>query len=73
MPRDRELTLDVKCRADEISRMILSEDYPSVDIAIARSQLRDYVEGRAPDNLALYDMIYESRFDRLWEQFRPGE
>lgn len=73
MPSDTEFTLDIKRRADEISRMILREDYPAVDIAIARGHLREYVESEAPDKLALYDMVYEGRFDRLWEQFRPVE
>lgn len=73
MPSNREFTLDIKRRANEISQMILREDYPAVDIAIARGRLREYVESEAPEKLDLYDMIYEGRFDRLWEQFRPAE
>ncbi|GAF73622.1 unnamed protein product, partial [marine sediment metagenome] len=25
-----------------------------------------------PSRMDLFEMIYESRFDRLWEQFREG-
>lgn len=64
---------DLQRRADEISRLILLEDYPAVDVEIGRQRLREHVEREAPDKLRLYDMIYESRFDRLWDQFRSGE
>jgi len=61
---------ELRRRADEICRLILTEDYPDVDVAIAREQLRYYVEEHFADRMELYDMIYESRFDRLIEQFR---
>lgn len=57
-------------RADRVCVLILRTDYPDVDIAIARANLRQLAEGLFPDRLDLYDMIYESRFDRLVEQFR---
>ena len=53
--------------------LIVSTDYPLVDIAIERSKLRDDAEQLFPDRMELYDCIYESRFDRLIEQWRIDE
>jgi len=57
-------------QADRVCVLILRADHPDVDIAIARANLRELAEQLFPDRLDLYDMIYESRFDRLIEQFR---
>ena len=64
-------------RADEIRRkteriavLIVSTDYPLVDIAIERSNLHEEAERLFPDRMDIYDRIYESRFDRLIEQWR---
>ncbi len=59
--------------ADRVCRMILSPDFEDVDIAIERNRLRELCEELFPDRMELYDMIYESRFDRLWAQFREPE
>lgn len=66
---DRAFMDELRRRADEVCRMIISGDWPEVDVAIARARLREWVEDTMPEKLALYDMIYESRFDRLAEQF----
>lgn len=60
-------------RADRICSLILIGDYPEADIAVERSLLRGEVADQFPESLELYDRIYESRFDRLWEQFRVAE
>ena len=52
--------------------LILSSDLPAIDIAIEKSKVRERCLTLYPDREWLYDMIYESRFDRLWEQFRGG-
>ncbi len=64
---------DLQRRADDICLLILSSDLPEVDIAIERNKLRSEIEDNFPDQLRLYDRIYESRFDRLWEQWRANE
>jgi hypothetical protein len=66
---------ELRRRADRLCTLILRSDYPEVDIAIERCRLREWCEEAFPDRMDLYDMIYESRFDRLIEQFgrdRPG-
>ena len=59
--------------ADRICSLILISDYPAVDIVVERSLLRGEVADNYPECLDLYDQIFESRYDRLWEQFRVAE
>jgi hypothetical protein len=56
--------------ADGVSRMILTSDMPDVDIEIAKNRVREMAEELFPDRGELFSMIYESRWDRLSEQFR---
>lgn len=64
---------EIRRKADRIAVLIVSTDYPLVDIAIERSNLRDEAEQLFPDRIEIYDRIYESRFDRLIEQWRTDE
>ena len=50
-----------------------SGDLPAIDIAIEENKVREYCLERFPDREELYEMIYESRFQRLWDQFRCDE
>jgi hypothetical protein len=60
--------------ADHVCSLILISDYPEIDIEIEESKVRERCEEWYPDSMVLYEMIYESRFNRLREQFRyPGE
>lgn len=56
--------------ADRVCQHILDESYPSCDIAIERSQLREQALDWFPECGELFDMIYGARFDRLWKQWR---
>ncbi len=56
--------------ADRISSLIVSSDYPMIDIEIEKQKLQDLISELFPDKTGLYDLIYESRFNRLKEQFR---
>jgi hypothetical protein len=56
--------------ADRVCVLILSSDLPAIDIEIEKNKVRAKCLEMYPDREWLYDMIYESRFDRLWEQFR---
>ena len=53
-----------------VCALILNRDYPEVDILIERGKVRRRCEELFPDRMDLYEMIYESRFERLMEQFR---
>ena len=70
MVTQTEGVAELKWRADAVCAMILTPDYPDVDIAIARQRLRELAEEEFPERMTLYEWVYESRFDRLIEQFR---
>jgi hypothetical protein len=55
----------------EVCLLILDPDFPDVDVAIAREAAREEALLLFPDRAELWQMIYESRFDRLMAQFRP--
>jgi hypothetical protein len=57
-------------KADKIAFLIVASDYERIDVEIEKAELREECARLFPDKLELYDMIYESRFQRLWEQFR---
>ena len=56
--------------ADRVCCLILISDYPEIDVEIEKAKVRQLAEELFPDRMDLYVMIYESRFRRLWEQFR---
>lgn len=60
-------------RADRISWLILNTDLPWVDIAWRIEELRREAVRLSPLKTELFELIYVSRFRRLWEQWRPRE
>ncbi|MBI1991711.1 MAG: hypothetical protein HYS71_00525, partial [Candidatus Omnitrophica bacterium] len=57
-------------QADRICEMIVAGEVQQIDIEIQQATLREAVARMFPDQHALYPLIYESRFRRLWQQFR---
>lgn len=57
---------------ERICFLILCSDCSEDQIAVQRLALRTDVARHFPEKLALYDLIYESRFRRLWKQFRES-
>ena len=58
--------------ADKLAFLIVATDCPRVDVDIARGELRRRVAKLFPDKMEVFEMVYESRFRRLWEQFRAA-
>lgn len=56
--------------ANRVCFLIVSTDYPEVDIEIEKEKVKKRCRDLFPDKVDIYEMIYESRFKRLWEQFR---
>ena len=56
--------------AERIASLIVASDYAAVDVVIAIRQLKEFVEAEFPGTRRLFEMVYEGRFKRLWEQFR---
>ena len=69
---EREKAREIQQEASRICQMILDDACPEVDIEIAKSKLRDRAAELFPDKLSVYEMIYEARFNRLWQQFRKS-
>jgi len=61
---------ELKRGADRIASLILYSDLPWVDIAIEIEKLRERCSEIDPEHLDLFENLYESRFHRLWEQWR---
>jgi len=68
--RARERMDELRRMADRVCVLILREDYPAIDIELEKAKVRERCEELFPDRMDLYEMVYESRFRRLWEQFR---
>jgi len=66
----RQRMEEVQRMADRVCTLILSSDLPAIDIEIEKGKVRERCLELYPDREWLFEMIYESRFDRLWEQFR---
>jgi len=62
----------LKHGADLIARLILHSDLPWVDIAIEIEKLRELCREIDPDHLDFFERIYDSRFARLWKQWRSN-
>jgi hypothetical protein len=66
----RESQQELQRMADHVCVLILSSDLPAIDIEIEENKVRERCLELYPGREDLYEMIYESRFQRLWEQFR---
>jgi hypothetical protein len=69
----RQAMQDLQRQADRVCVLILSSDLPAIDIEIEKNKVRERCLELYPDQEELYEMIYESRFQRLWGQFRSEE
>jgi hypothetical protein len=70
MTNPRQAMQEVQRMADRVCVLILSSDLSAIDIEIEKSKVRERCLELYPDREQLYEMIYESRFQRFWEQFR---
>lgn len=70
MPDPRQAMREVQRMADRVCVLILSSDLPAVDIEIEKNLVRERCLELYPDREQLYEMVYESRFQRLGDQFR---
>jgi len=66
----RESMAQLARLADRVSVLVLREDYPAIDVVIAVEGLREEAERMFPGCERLFEMVYVSRFRRLWDQFR---
>jgi len=67
---EQDYSKQLKQKADLICTLILCDRIPDETIVGERKLLRQWCNKFLPDRLELYDLVYESRFDRLIRQFR---
>jgi len=78
LPRNRDLQAEendlreLSRAVDYISYLIVSTDTPKVDIEIKSAELKRRCIELFPDKGHLFDLLYKSRFRRLWDQFRDA-
>lgn len=68
-----DLVAKLKQRTDLVCILILCDQISRQTIEGERKLLRSWVQKFFPDQIDLYEMIYESRFDRLISQFRTTD
>ncbi len=57
-------------QADRVSVLVLRNHYPPIDVLLAVESLRREAVETYPGCDSLFEMVYVSRFRRLWQQFR---
>lgn len=65
-----DLATRLKRSSDRICNLILHSDMEWVDIAIEIEKMRQICEEEAPEKIELFEQLYVSRFQRLWDQWR---
>ena len=66
----REKMAELARLADRVSILVLADWYPEIDVTLAVENLREAAAEMFPGREELFEMVYMSRFRRLWEQFR---
>ena len=64
---------DFQRQADRICEMIVSGDASQVDIYIRQTTLHEALIRAFPNQEGLYRLLCETRFRRLWQQFRSHD
>ena len=68
-PRAREGLDELSRQSDRIVNLILYSSLPRVDIEIQIEQFRQECLRRYPGSGDLFEMVYASRFRRIWQQW----
>jgi hypothetical protein len=58
--------------AERVCFLIVATDTPRIDVDIQRAEVRRRCLELFPDKMHVFDLVYESRFRRLWDQFRAA-
>jgi hypothetical protein len=67
---DNEFCDALKRYNERICNTIFHMDVDWIDVEIQINEMRDFCHEHAPQKLDLLEMIYSSRFQRLWETWR---
>ena len=64
---DRDFCNELKRYSDRICNTIFHMDMEWIDIEIQINEMRDFCAVHAPEKLNLFEMVYASRFRRLYD------
>jgi hypothetical protein len=70
MESDEQAYRNFQRHVDRLCFLIVATDCSDLEIDIERLHLRTQVMKLFPEKMSLYELVYESRFRRLREQFR---
>jgi len=71
---ERRWKLEILRRAaDRVCSLILISDFPAIDVRIEAEKVKSLCAAWFPDRIWLYEIVYEARSRRLFEQFRREE
>jgi hypothetical protein len=70
---DRDFTDALRRYNDRITNMVLHMDLEWIDIEIQIGEMRDFCLTHMPEKSDLFEMVYASRFRRLWEAWGQKE
>jgi hypothetical protein len=71
--REERALGEMRRLVDRVCFYIVCTDYAAVDVKIEAAGAKRRCEELFPGKSHLFDMIYGSRFRRLWSQFRGGK
>jgi len=63
---------ELKQKTDRLAELIKA-GISQQDFFAKEKQIKQFCIRRYPDKAELYDLIYRSRFKRIWQQFRQIE
>jgi len=67
-----ENIIKIRKSADRIVSLIFNNDSSKIEIDIEKNKFKQLIKQISPEKADLYELIYEPRFDRLWNQFRES-
>jgi len=73
MSSDGQAYRDFQRHVDRLCFLIVASACSEREIDIERLHLRVQAINLFPDRMPLYDLVYESRFERLRQQFRSAQ
>ena len=71
--RETKTLRSFRLQADAIAHLIVNTELPWVDVSIRIQRLREEAERLFPLKMRLFELIYMSRYRRLWNQWRADE
>ncbi len=72
--KEKENAKELRRLVDLVASDVMKGKISSrTELAARVDEVRSLCESMFPDRLDLFDMIYSSRLDRLWRQFRSGD